>query len=215
LISSGGQQVVDTNQEHVGIIGPAPAPTQLAPGDSAPISTEDTPVIWDGPLDITPMCMGTAMPPITLAVANPGALPQPVSALQQALADTGNAFENCTPTVDGSWVTGQTGGDPTGGQTTATLDARCAALVQMHDGFDVVVLAIVWPPHAPDIDLAKLPGAIQAVPKLDLPDGTTMAMAWWVYVVTRDGTNKVQRQSVALCPNSSSSGSGVVAACST
>jgi hypothetical protein len=208
LITSGGQQVVDTSVEHFGIMGPPPFEKSLAPGEATPIYTEDIPVIWPGPLDVTPVCMGQKMPPVHLEVASPGAT-SPDAAVDAALIDTGGAFDSCRPTADRSWVTGTAQTTRDFSSDTVTFDARCAAWIQATPGFNVVVLAIVAPPDAAHVNLAELPSAIQAVPQVASQSDAPIAVSWWVYVVTTDGAVRVGQHSVALCGGSSGYGGGV------
>lgn len=202
LISSGGQQVSDTSLAHSGISGPAPTQKSVAPEDSVSIETRDIPVLWPGPLEVTPVCEGQAMPPVTLETATTQAPSSPAEAVDRAVADTDGFFTNCPPKADGSWTQGSVPGS--GG---STLDTRCGAWVQENPDFDLVVLAAVAPPDAPELDLSTLPAAIQAVPMGVVPKG--MGVRWWVYVVTATDAQHAGGRTVVVCPNSMSFGSGL------
>ena len=202
LISSAGQQVSDTSLDHSGVGGPPPTQKSVAPGDSVSIEAMDTPVLWPGPLDVTPVCEGQQMPPVRLDTASTQAPGSPTEAVDKAVADTGGFFTNCRPKADGSWSQGSV---PVGGGS--TLDTRCGAWVQENPGFDVVVLAAVAPPNAPELDLSTLPAAIQAVPMGVIPQG--MGVRWWIYVVTDTEAQHAGGHTVVVCANSMSYGTGL------
>jgi len=202
LISSGGQQVSDTSLAHSGVGGPPPTQKSLAAGDSVSIEARDTPILWPGPLEVTPVCEGQTMPPVTLDTATTQAPGSPAEAVDMAVADTGGFFTNCPPKADGSWSQGSV---PVGGGS--TLDTRCGAWVQENPVFDLVVLAAVAPSNAPELDLSTLPAAIQAVPMGVVPKG--MGVRWWVYVVTATDAQHAGGHTVVVCPNSMSFGSGL------
>jgi hypothetical protein len=128
------------------VIGPAPIQHTLDPGSSFEPFALDTPVLWQGPLKITPMCGGHPMPPVTLQVQTSLAVPGAATALHQATADTNGAFDSCVPSADGSWVSGsaRAAGDWSG--VADSFAASCAAWVHQAEGFDLVVLAIVTRP---------------------------------------------------------------------
>jgi len=202
LISSGGQQVSDTSLDHAGVGGPPPTQKSVAPGDSVSIEAMDTPVLWPGPLDVTPVCEGQQMPPVMLDTATTLAPDSSTAAVDKAVADTGGFFANCPPKADGSWSQGSV---PVG--SGSTLNTRCGAWVQENPGFDVVVLAAVAPPNAPELDLSTLPAAIQAVPIGVVPQG--MGVRWWTYVVTDTEAQHVGGHTVVVCANSMSYGTGL------
>lgn len=167
------------------------------------IGSEDTAVLWPGPLQITPSCMGEALPAVMLPVASPGAPATTTAALDQAVTAFGSKFDTCRPRQSGVWVTGTISG------TTGKFDARCAALVIAHPGFDVIVLATVAPPDAPSVDLGQLADRIEAVPVFSFPNGSTIRLSWWVTVVTASATSCSRSAFVSISPNSSSYSSGL------
>jgi hypothetical protein len=87
-------------------------------------------------------------------------------------------------------------------------------VVLENPGFDTVVLGIVSPPDAPSVDLGQLVDKIEAVPFLDLPPHESVAISWWVYVVTRDGIHRVTQRSVSQnCEGLGGSSGGGIKSC--
>jgi hypothetical protein len=202
VFASGGKALQDSSRTHIGIYGPAPGSHVLAPGGSLRILTEDTAVLWPGLLQVTPYCMGSPLPTLTLPVASPGAPPTTRAAIDQAVTTLGDKFAACRPQESGVWVTGTISGKA------GTYEARCAALVIPHPGFDVVVLASVAPPDAPAVDLAELPGRIEAVPTFSFAKGSAIRLSWWVVVSTANGTTCSRAVTISIGPNASGYMSG-------
>jgi hypothetical protein len=208
-IYRGNALLVDSADEHIGIFGPAPMTHSLEPGATAELGALNTGVLWPGPLTVVPVCAGTELPEVEMQVIAPGEAPDADAAVQQVVADIGDPLAECSPVVDGRWVTGviHRGRAP----SDESFDARCGAQVLVNPGFDIVVVAIVSPPDAPDVDLTELPGAIEAIPRVDLPQDTPIALSWWIYVVRSDATVKVTQRSLSAgCEGSAgTSGSGI------
>jgi len=202
VFASDGTRLQDSSRTHDGIAGPAPQNHVLAPEHTMKIGSEDTAVLWPGPLQITPSCMGKALPAVRLPVASPGAPATTTAALDQAVTAFGSKFDSCRPRQSGVWVTGIISG------TSGKFDARCAALVIAYPGFDVVVLATVAPPDAPSVDLGQLADMIEAVPVFSFPNGSTIRLFWWVTVVTASATSCSRAAFVSISPDSSSYSSG-------
>jgi hypothetical protein len=199
LVSSGGSQVADSSLAHEGIIGPAPLLTKLAPGESAKVFAWQTNIIWPGPLEVTPVCLGEPLPPITLQVAATTAPQSAEAAVSSALAEAGDWFGTCKPSTDG-WTTGRI----VFPGPMEPFDVRCGAWVGEQPGFDVVVLAVVAPPDAPD-----------AVPYFDIHPPSPFSISWWVVVVTSDNAMVTHQYGVRQCQGSSQYGSHVVTPCGT
>ena len=52
------------------------------------------------------------------------------------------------------------------------------------------------------VDLSTLPSKIQAVPLVDVANGSVIALSWWVYVVTNDGATRTAQHAIAICQGS-------------
>jgi hypothetical protein len=209
LVSSDGSQGVDSSLAHEGIEGPPPFQRNLEPGESARVYPWQVDIIWPGPLEVTPVCLGEPLPPLTLQVASTTPPVDTDTALSSALAWTGSAFSDCAPSAEGGWTVG-TMQPPAGG---GSFDVRCGAWVDERPGFDVVVLALVSPPDAPEIDLSLLPSRIEAVPYFDLPPSSGTSISWWVLVVTSDDAVVTHQYGIRQCSNSNAYGSQVATPC--
>jgi hypothetical protein len=117
--------------------------------------------------------------------ANPGkSLPDDQS-VREAVAAAGAPFSDCAPTGINEWVTGviHRGSQP----SDQSFTARCGGLVLESPGFDTVVLAIVSPPQAPSVNLAALAEHLDLGEfALQVDKGESIAVSWWVYVITRE-----------------------------
>ena len=213
ILSRDGQQLVDTGTVMDGSMAPiVPLNKTLAPGDSATLFHWNVPVVWAGPLDVTPYCGDEPLPTVTIQLSPPPGQPDASSALEQAIADTGGAFDMCQPATGGNWSVGTV---VTHGEfAVGTIRARCAAFVQEQPGFDVIVLAIETPPDGPPVDVPGLVDDVQAQPD-ELFDikAPPYAVSWFTYVVTSDGAIRANQRTVAVCQGVSGSGPGI-AGCS-
>lgn len=202
VFSSGTDELQDSQKAHSGIEGPAPFDQPLGPGEEMTIGVLDIPVLWPGPLTVTPHCVDAILPTLGLDVVNGGDAPDPDDAVDVAVSAIGDRLSSCTPTENGEWVLG-TVPTPQG-----PAEARCGAVVIENPGFDVVVVADVSPPDAPEVDLRELPSRIEAVPIMDFPSGTSVRLSWWVVVVTSAGRSCVARAEIATSDESESYSTG-------
>ncbi len=193
IISASGTVLADTSRMEFGINGPFGVE---GPGSTPTVRVFDAHVLWPGTLSIVPMCPGGAsLPRVHLQVVNPGkSLPDDLST-QKAVAAAGAPFSDCRPTAINQWVTGIVHrGSPPSDQS---FRARCGAIVLENPGFDTVVLAIVSPPSAPSVNLPQLGERTDWGPEGFQPTrGESIAVSWWVYVVTRDRVTRVAQYSV-------------------
>ncbi len=211
-IYHGDTVLEDSADEHIGVFGPAPVEHRVEPGATAELGVMNTAVLWPDPLRVVPVCAGTELPAVEVQVVAPGEAPDNDLAVQQAVGDIGDPLADCLPVADGGWVTGVIHrGDPPSDES---FDARCGARVLTSPGFDVVIVAIVSPPDAPDVDLTALPGAIEAIPQVDLPRDTPIALSWWIYVVRSDAlVNVTQRHLSLSCEGLHESAGNGIASC--
>lgn len=211
-IYHGDVLLANSGDAHNGIAGPAPGTKALPPGEVTHLGAWNTAVLWKGPLRVVPVCAGTELPAVEVQVVAPGEAPDGDLAVQRAVADIGSPLTDCLPVADGGWVTGviHRGKPP----SDESFDARCGARVLLNPGFDVVVVAIVAPPGAPDVDLTTFPAKIDGIPRFDLPEHTPIALSWWVYVVRADAIVEVTQRSFSLdCEGSAETSGGGIASC--
>ncbi len=195
VIGRAGSTILDTSILESGTVSRDVAASPLRPGASTQIRPVEVPIIWPGPLEITPRCLGTALPPVRLGVANPGRSPDDDVSVREAVAAAGAPFADCRPTQINQWVTGVVHrGQP---PSDLSFPARCGGLVLENPGFDTVVLAIVSPPDAQSIALDRLAYQFQAIPSLGVGTKAPIAVSWWVYVVTRVSVQRIAQRAVS------------------
>ncbi len=191
-----GNVVADTSRPLGASVGGIVGAHDVPAAGSERVGVADIHVIWPGLISVIPVCESVRLPPVRLQVSNPGkSLPDDES-VREAVAAAGAPFAGCAPTGINQWVTGVVRrGTPPSDQS---FPARCGGVVLENPGFDTVVLAIVSPPGAPSVDLA----ALAEHPDLGAyafhaPKGESVAVSWWVYVVTRDRITLVGQHSVS------------------
>jgi hypothetical protein len=138
--------------------GPAPVSLDLPPGQTATIPVE-LGIRWPGPLSVLVPCPHTgvelpALPAVGINVVPPGPAPNAEQALTDVLAATDGLFDQCEPGRNGEEVTGRIL-PPDGVTDLPPMEARCAALVEVFDGFVRITVQIVSPPDAPPIEIRE------------------------------------------------------------
>jgi hypothetical protein len=158
--------------------GPIAKPIVVQPGSRYSSDPSELPVRWEGPLTITPRCQGNELPPLTIAVADPGPTPSAQDALSRSAQAT-QIFRECMPNQDGSSVVGTI--SPPDGAGFDPITTRCWAQIQRYEGFATVTFAFVSPLSAPAEPLT------QYWFDLRIPEGAVPAeVSQWTFVVTAD-----------------------------
>jgi hypothetical protein len=171
--------VVYDTTKRVYDFGPIVPPTQIDPGETWASGADQLLVRWGGPLTVTPTCLGTPLPALTLDVAVPGPTPTVADAIEGAAATNGDLLGSCMPVDDGVPTLG-TIRPPTPADV-PNMAASCSATVTMQNGFAVVRMLIVTPPEEQGVDVAN-PYYLIALPD----DGRSIEVIVWDVVVTRD-----------------------------
>ena len=191
-----GNVVADTSRPLGASVGGIVGPYDIPAAGSVPVGVADIHVIWPGTISVIPVCESVRLPPVTLQVSNPGKSPPDDESVREAATAAGAPFAGCAPTGINQWVTGVVHrATPPSDQS---FPARCGGLVLENPGFDTVVLAMVSPPGAPSVNLA----ALAEHPDLGAyafhaPKAESIAVSWWVYVVTRDRITLVGQHTVS------------------
>jgi hypothetical protein len=178
VVTDAGGVVYDTTNE-IHVLGPYIPPAEIAPGESWSSGADTRLVRWAGPLSVTPTCLGTTLPALTLDVAVPGPTPIVAAAIEGAAETNGDLLDTCMPVDDGVPTLG-TIRPPTPAEV-PDMSASCSATVTLHDGFAVVRMLIVTPPEEQGVDVAN-PYYLIALPD----DGRSVEVIVWDVVVTRD-----------------------------
>jgi len=183
-----GNLLQDTARVHNGIIGGRPRANPVAPGASFSIPALDAPVLWPGPILVTPVCpIGSKkpvyLPPIKLHVRTEGSAPARAHAIARAAAVATGRPHACARSGAASQSSG--------------ANMRCDFLVIPHRGFDIVVVAAYSPKNARSVKLRKLAYDIDAFTFLKLHGNESVV--WRVVVVTGSGARQVRASAVSEC----------------
>jgi hypothetical protein len=180
----------------LGLYGPGfMPPTEVAPGETWTSPEDRTLVRWDGPLTITPTCLGTELPALAVDVGVSGPPPTVAEAISASAGATGELLEACTP-IQQSEPTLGTIAPPTADDA-PDMTAACSATVTPHDGFALVRMEVVTPSDAQ--------GAVQVshdpyhgLESFSLPDDArSIEVVIWDVVVTQDRAVVVGGRTVA------------------
>lgn len=184
---------------------PPPIVSNLPPGAKAGLGPIDVTVRWNGPLRITPTCLGKALPNLRVRVIAPGPPPDDATAIADVVAASGHLLDRCRPQASGIAVYGQIY-PPTGGAP--PMDAECSVSITSQGAFSVAQV-LVTTPHG-------LTGVQIYQPYETLwPNGHTVPIASnapyeaiaWEFVVTRDGAIPVAASTEAASEHSTQTAS--------
>jgi hypothetical protein len=168
---------------------PPPIVSKLRPGATRGLGPIDVTVRWNGPLRITPRCLGKALPSLHVTVTAPGPPPADGTAAADVVAASGHLLDRCTPQAPGVAVYGQiylpTGDDP-------PMDARCSVSITPEGAFSVAQVLVVTPPGLAGVQIYQPYETLW-------PNGHTLPLASdppyeaiaWEFVVTREGATPV------------------------
>src|SRR5215467_2414267 len=173
-------------------IGPMPIPTTILPGTTktVPEVGKYLRVRWRGPLQVTPGCVQTALPVLSVGVNAPGPPPDDTTALAAVVAASGHLLDHCRPERAGVAVQGQIfppSGDtfPPGGDT-PPMSTTCSVSIRNEGQFLVAQTLIASPP---DLALGDL--HVNQYEQLSLRHPSPYEAVAWAFVVTKDGATPV------------------------
>jgi hypothetical protein len=136
-------------------------------------------VRWAGPLQVTPGCEDTALPPLRVKVTSPGPPPDDQTAIADVVAASGGLLDKCRPQQSGVAVQGEIDGP---GGAAPPLEATCSVSVHSEGGFLVAQALVLTPPNLPGVEVRQ-PHEVVSLQKLPRP---YEAIAW-EFVVTKEG----------------------------
>jgi len=167
--------------------GPYIPPTTIRAGGTETRHFSYLRVRWSGPLEVTPGCELTALPPIRVAVTAAGR-PSASMAVADVAAASGHLLDHCRPQTPGVAVIGQI--DPPSGDA-PPMQARCSLSLEARRGFVVAHLLVVSPPTLQGVHIE------QPYERLAwLAQGQNAEAVAWEFVVTRDGAISVDSYEV-------------------
>jgi hypothetical protein len=192
VLKAGDGTTYDSGALLRGIPVPPPVRVKLRAGKTQHLGAQRVPVRWRGPLQVTPECVGKALPRLSVSVTSSWPSPASSTAMGEVATAAGHLLDNCLPQAPGVPVTGQIDA-PSG--SAAPMSAQCSISLTSEGGFlDAHVLVLVpvgltgvqifqpyellWPGDSP---LSSV--SLTAAPPYE-------AIAW-EFVVTRDKATPV------------------------
>jgi hypothetical protein len=170
----------ETARQALGIIGPIIPRTEIAPGATWRSVADPLIVRWGGPLTLTPTCLDTVFPALTIDIAVPGSTPTVAEAIERAADTNGALLGMCMPLESGQPTLGTI--QPPTPFKVPDMSASCSARVILHDGFAVVRMTIVTPPREEGVA-----GVADPYYRISIPnDGRPIEVIVWDIVVTQD-----------------------------
>jgi hypothetical protein len=190
----------DTSAFFTGLPMPPPIPKKLRGGATLHLGAEKVPVRWTGPLQITPECLGKALPVLRVGVVAPWPRPHESAAVGEVVAAAGHLLDQCRPQEPGVAVDGQIA-PPSG--SAPPMDARCSVSLSSEGAFLVAQVLVLTPPSLAGVQIFQPYETLWAVGQIPLltisPPSEAIA---WEFVVTRDRAIPVAASSVAATNSS-------------
>lgn len=91
----------------VGVPVPPPLPATIRRGATVTLRRVAIPVRWGGPLQITPNCLGKALPVLRVHVSAPWPRPDQSAAVDEVVAASRHLLDHCRPQTPGFPVSGR------------------------------------------------------------------------------------------------------------
>jgi hypothetical protein len=178
---------------------PPPIPRKLRSGGTWHLRAQTVHVRWPGPLQITPRCLGKALPVLHVRVAAPWPRPSGSAAIGEVVAAAGHLLDHCRPVMPGVAVDGQI--YPSSGPATP-MNAQCSVTLSREGRFlDAQVLVLI-PPGLQGVQIYQpyetLWPITQLLPLTASPPYEGIA---WEFAVTRDRATPVAAATLAATCN--------------
>jgi hypothetical protein len=141
----------DSNGFYAGLPGiPPPLPTKIRRGARVLLSRIAIPVRWSGPLQLTPECLGKALPALSVRVGAPWPRPDQSAAADEVVAAAGHLLDQCRPQAPGVPVYGQI--NPPSGNA-PPMNAECSLSIGWEGSFLVAQVLVLIPPGLPGVQI--------------------------------------------------------------
>jgi len=181
---------------------PPPIARRIRSGATVHLGPVAVPVRWNGPLLITPGCLGTKLHTLRVQVAGPWPSPHPSAAVGEVVAAAGHLLDNCLPQAPGVPVDGQI--DPPSGNA-QPMDAQCSISISSEGTFLVAQVLVLIPP---DLSGVQIYQPYETLWPIDKPVPAPLASTppyeaiAWEFVVTRDGAIPVAASTISATSSS-------------
>jgi len=174
---------------------PPPIPRKLRSGATMHLGPVDVPVRWRGPLQITPDCLGTALPVLRVGVAAPWPRPNESAVAGEVVTAAGHLLDHCSPQTPGVPVYGQI--DPPSGDA-PPMSAACSLSVSSEGTFLVAQVLVLIPPGLPGVQVFQPYETLWPIDRaVALPAKPPYEAIAWEFVVTRDRAIPVAASTLA------------------
>jgi hypothetical protein len=185
----------------VGVPVPPPVPGTIRRGATVILRRIATPVRWAGPLQITPSCLGKALPVLRVHVSAPWPRPDESAVVDEVVAASGHLLDHCRPQTPGFPVLGQI--DPPSGDA-PPLNAQCSLSISREGTFLVAQVLLLSPPGLAGVQIFQPYETLW--PNGKFPPGLTSSPPYeaiaWEFVVTRDRATPVAAATLAASNDS-------------
>lgn len=191
----------DTSAPYESLPGiPPPIPKKLRGRGTLRLGTEAVHVRWLGPLQITPQCLGKALPVLHVRVATPWPGPSESAAVGEVVAAAGHLLDHCRPVTPGVAVNGQIY-PPSG--TAPPMDAQCSLTLSRAGRFLDAQVLVLTPPGLAGVQIYQPYETLWPITHiLPLASSPPYEAIAWEFVVTRDGATPVAASSIAASNDS-------------
>ena len=163
---------------------PPPLPSRLPRGATRRLGKVSIPVRWRGPYQITPECLGKALPVLHVQVSAPGSPSDQSAAVDEVVAASGHLLDRCRPQTPGFPVDGQI--DPPSGST-PPMNAQCSISLSSEGRFWVAQVLVLIPPSLSGVQIYQPYELLWPVGQLaGFSSSPPYEAIAWAFVVTRE-----------------------------
>ncbi len=184
----------------VGVPVPPPLPAAIRRGATVTLRRIAIPVRWGGPLQITPNCLGKALPVLHVHVNAPWPRPDQSAAVDEVVAASRHLLDHCRPQTPGFPVSGQI--EPPSGDA-PPLSAQCSLSISREGTFLVAQVLVLSPPGLAGVQIFQPYETLWSQFPLGLTSSPPYEAIAWEFVVTKDKAIPVAAATLAATNSSS------------
>jgi hypothetical protein len=184
----------------VGVPVPPPLPAAVRRGATVTLRRIAISVRWGGPLQITPNCLGEALPVLHVHVNAPWPRPDQSAAVDEVVAASRHLLDHCRPQTPGFPVSGQI--DAPSGDA-PPLSAQCSVSISREGTFLVAQVLVLSPPGLAGVQIFQPYETLWSRFPVGLTSSPPYEAIAWEFVVTRDKAIPVAAATLAASNSSS------------
>jgi hypothetical protein len=179
---------------------PPPIPAKIPRGAKLLLRPIAIPVRWRGPLELTPECLGKALPALQVRVASPGRPADQSAAIGEVVAASAHLLDHCVPQTPGFPVNGQI--DPPSGNA-PPLSAECSLSLSSEGSFLVAQVLVLTPPGLSGVQIFQPYETLWPIGHfVGLNSPPPYEAIAWAFVVTREKATPVAAASLTATNSS-------------